>query len=696
MSPEQAEGKAVDPRSDIFSLGVLLHEMVTGERPFKGDTNVSIISSILKDTPAPVTDLNPALPADLARIIRRCLAKDPARRYQSAADVRNELEDLKQDVDSGVSAVTVRPTTRSNRNRSRTALALAATIVAIAAGAAWYLMKGARKTAEPAAFTIDHLTRLTTSGTVTLAAMSPDGRYVVHVKGAVTEPSLWVRQTATTSDVQIVPPSPVVYDGLAFSPDGNYVYYNTYPLPGGGLATLYRIPVLGGAPTMVLADVDSGPAFAPDAQAFAFTRGAPAKGTTAIVIANLDGGNARELATLPSPNRFQLEAPAWSPDGKTLLALGTKGTATAAVFAVDVQSGRVTQIPGDWAGLRAVAWLPDGQSFIADGVDPSRISVNSQLWRVSYPAGERTHVTNDLNAYVGVSLAADGLSLATVQTETTAGIEVSAVSDLSNWRRVTGEPGRADGTAGMSWMPDGRIVYTSATSGAPQLWIVNADGKNPRQLTTTLPTALNPFASADGRWVYFDSICAEGRCLYRIAADGSGLAQITRGGSEVRPVVSPDGATVYFSRTIGGENRAGRVSAQGGEVTQLSDASFAPIGIAPDGKTLVGPSWSEQHRRSVVGLLDVASGRITLLPDIPFPNANFSADGRALLFPDLTTQPARLMMRPLPDGAAKPVGGGVTGLPFGAAFSRDGRIAISRGTRQSYVVLISAVRPAKP
>src|SRR5262249_7194155 len=102
MSPEQAEGKAVDSRSDIFSLGVMLHEMATGERPFKGDTNVSIMSSILKDTPAPVTDLTPRLPAELGKIVRRTLAKDPSRRYQTAVDLRNELEELKLEVDSGL------------------------------------------------------------------------------------------------------------------------------------------------------------------------------------------------------------------------------------------------------------------------------------------------------------------------------------------------------------------------------------------------------------------------------------------------------------------------------------------------------------------------------------------------------------------------------------------------------------------
>jgi serine/threonine protein kinase/Tol biopolymer transport system component len=691
MSPEQAEAKPVDPRSDIFSLGVLLHEMVTGDRPFKGDTNVSIISSILKDTPAPVTDLNPGLPAHLARIIRRCLAKDPVRRYQSAVDLRNELEDLKQDVETGVATA---PTAPPKRSRMWIGLSAAAGMVLVAA-ALWFVVNYSRRSITPATFTVDHFTRLTTTGTVSLAAISADGRYVVHVKGSTTDPSLWVRQTATTSDVQIVPPAPVVYDGLAFSPDGNYVYYNTYRRPGGGVAILYRVPVLGGTSAIVLEDVDSAIAFAPDGRSFAFTRGAPAKGTTALVIANTDGSGARELTMLPAPNRLLLETPAWSPDGRTILAIASNGPTRSAVFAIDAQSGRPSRVPGDWAGLRAVQWLPDGQSFLANAADLNT-PATLQIWSASYPAGERTHVTNDLNSYFGVSLSGDGLLLATVQTQVNAGIETSRLPQLQEWRRVTGEPGRADGTGGLTWLPDGRIVFTSASSGAPQLWVVNDDGSSLRQLTTTLSAALNPFASRDGRWVYFDSLCATGRCLYRIAPDGSGLEQITRGGTENRPVVSPDGSTVFFSRTDGANNRAARVPAQGGEPTNISKAIFSPTGISPDGTQLVGPSWSEELRRPVVALLSVTGGDPRVLPDIPALGAVFVPDGSALFFPDLTARPVRLMLRPLPDGEARPLGGRVPDLTFAGAMSRDGRIAVSSGTRESDAVLISAVPARKP
>src|SRR4051794_23258665 len=160
----------------------------------------------------------------------------------------------------------------------------------------WSVVAGTSRSKTAATFAIDHFNRLTTAGTVSLAAISPDGKYVVHVKGTQGDPSLWVRQTATASDVQIVAPAPVIYDGLAFSPDGNYVFYNTYPRPGGGVATLYRVPVLGGAPSIVLSDVDSAIAFSPDAKSFAFTRGVPSKATTGILIAKADATGIRELA----------------------------------------------------------------------------------------------------------------------------------------------------------------------------------------------------------------------------------------------------------------------------------------------------------------------------------------------------------------------------------------------------------------
>jgi hypothetical protein len=147
---------------------------------------------------------------------------------------------------------------------------------------------------------------------------------------------------------------------------------------------------------------------------------------------------------------------------------------------------------------------------------------------------------------------------------------------------------------------------------------------------------------------------------------------------------------VFFSQREGGENRAARVSSQGGEPVVISKVTFSPSDISPDGTQLVGPTWSQPHRRSVVALLPVSGGEPRLLPDIPVTDAGFARDGRALVFPDLTTRPFRLMIRPLPDGVATHIGAPMPMVTFNGALSRDGHLVISRGTQQSDVVLITA------
>ena len=164
---------------------------------------------------------------------------------------------------------TARRHDRGHRRPGRRAIAAAIAIGTHKAAAA--------KDAE--GFSIDRLQRLTTSGAAFMAAISPDGRYVVHVKNEDGGVGLWTRQTATSSDVRIVAPADVLFDGLAFSPDANFVYYTAYGSLG-GIAWLYKVPVLGGAPIRVLEDVDSGVTFSPDQKQLAFMRGSATRGVT--------------------------------------------------------------------------------------------------------------------------------------------------------------------------------------------------------------------------------------------------------------------------------------------------------------------------------------------------------------------------------------------------------------------------------
>jgi eukaryotic-like serine/threonine-protein kinase len=694
MSPEQAEGKVVDPRSDIFSLGVLLHELGTGQRPFKGDTNVSVISSILKDTPASITDLNPSLPTGLSKIIRRSLAKDPSRRYQTATDLRNELEELKQEIDSGVTVSMPAGRPAASRDgggrRAWTAAAVAAVaLVGVALGL--YLWKGRAPETAAAVFEPDRFTRLTTGGNAFLAAISGDGRYVVHVKNTTRGgPSLWVRQTATQSDVQIVPPALVRYDGASYAPDGDYVYYVTYALRG-GVGTLYKVPVLGGVSQPILEDVDSRVSFSPDASRFVFVRGVPEKGETYLMVADENGTNVRQLAILNPPDQFQLNGPAWSPDGRTILASAQslRDGPNVLVYAVDVASGSARPIGSDrWRAIGEIEWMPDGQGFIMSAANPA--ATGTQLWQVDYPTGGARRVTNDLNNYIGVSLSADGRSLATVQAENTSNLWVVPAGDSEGARQLTRGRNRGDGLTGLSWAPDGRLVFGSLASGRPEIWTIDQDGSNARQLTNDEFPSMAPSASRDGRYVVFQRFRSNGVHIWRMSADGSGAKPLTTGGTEFQPLVSGDSRAVFFFSPASGQPITYRVSIDGGEPAKVSDDYFRPFSVSPDGQLLLGLGWDAEERQSSFGILPAEGGRVQLLKHVPIGSATWAPDDRVITHSTIAADGIVLVNTPIEPGASKPVMT-IEDNVVALAWSPDGKhLAVAQGTGTSDVVLITA------
>jgi eukaryotic-like serine/threonine-protein kinase len=236
MYPEQAEGKAIDQRSDVFSLGVMLYEMATGERPFKGTTSISVISAILKETPRPVTEVRSDLPREFGRIVKRCLMKDPEQRFQSAKDLRNDLTLLKEDISSGEPSPTeTRLTSQLSQTWIRRVLLIAC--VAAVVSTSWFIYRHRTNQVKPPPFETVRVTALTSTGSVSHTAISPDGRYVAYTSRAAGAESLWLRQLAlrpisTTSAVQIVPPAQTDFGGVAFSPDGGQLYYRMSIRPG--------------------------------------------------------------------------------------------------------------------------------------------------------------------------------------------------------------------------------------------------------------------------------------------------------------------------------------------------------------------------------------------------------------------------------------------------------------------------------
>src|SRR5262245_2972592 len=710
MSPEQAEGKPVDPRSDIVSLGIILYEMATGHRPFTGDTSVSIISSIVKDTPPPVSDRNASLPRDFARIVRRSLVKDPEHRYQTAKDLRNDLEGLREDLDSGISearAVAVpraepASATRS-LNRLWIPLAAGALVVSIAAVAFVYARREPKPSPDAArGFDAVKLTRLTTTGKASLAAISPDGKYVVHVVSDGNQ-SLWMRQVATTSNVQIVPPAEVRYDGLAFAPDGNYVYFSTYPAGRGGsnIASLYQVPVLGGTPRRILEDIDSPVTFSPDGKRLAYLRGFQTAGESAVMMANVDGSGVTRLAARKTPDSYPLSAAAWSPDGKVIAVPVNKtvnGLRSTSVVTIDVASGKETPLGSkEWEMVGAVGWLgTDGLAVTAQ--EPQS---TTQLWHMSYPAGVARRVTNDLNNYDQISVSGDASALVTVQGDATAHLWTAAGGEIQPAVQITSGTSRIDTQP--SWTPDGKIVYTSNAGGNFDIWICDANGQNARQLTVDPAFDVWPIVLPDGKAVLFQSNRG-GTHIWKMDIDGANQVQLSRGTGEALPIASPDGQWVYYVSVGERERSTWKVPTSGGDPTLVlgpappdaepavvtARATLVPRAISSDGKMFAGSFIDRQARGFRIGVVSVETGAVVKSFDHFFGYLSWSPDGRAITYPESKDGEWNLWNQPIDGGAPKPLLRPQPDPIVAFAWARDGkRLVIARGKTTNDVVLVS-------
>jgi eukaryotic-like serine/threonine-protein kinase len=725
MSPEQAQGKVneIDHRSDVFSFGCILYEVITGRKAFEGKDAIDSLNRIIREQPEAIATLAPNAPADLQRIVRRCLAKDPEERYQTIKDVAIEIKDLRRELQRGPDVDTTVPTPSKSLvtgsiagSRSATSLSTpdsthpssaeylvsqigqhkkAAAIVAglalvsLIAGVAFLIYYFVLK-AKPH-FERVKLTRITTEGRLLNVAISPDGKYIAYALSEEGNSSLWTKHLATDSRVQIVQPIDAsTLSAQFFSHDGSYVFYylrDEQNVQG----ALFQVPVLGGNSRRVLTNSQSTVVLSPDGGTLAFVRFHRTRHE--LWLANADGSNERQLWSCKDPEWVNGPGVAWSPDGKLIsIAYGTEeGGQHMTLATVAVADGFFKRITAQsWEAVARIAWFHDGSgmAFVAR----ETASGNWQVWQISYPGGTVSRITNDLQSYgwFSLTLTADSRALVALQEETTTAIWLVPEGDAKSIRSLTVRKGVQNGASGLSWTPDGKLVFASNFGGGLRIWTMSLDGTEQKPLTPLGDESTIPEVSPDSRHIFFLSLRSKTSQIWRMDIDGANQKQLTNGNGVSTFSLTPDGRSVVYAMYTPG---IWKISTEGGTPAKLSDLSIYDLQVSPDGKFFAYSFEEEQtkQRQLIVRRFDDSSHVKTFnLPVTATGSFGWTPNSQALVYVDNPRSVSNLWRVPLDGTPPSQITDFKSDFIYNFSYSRDGKqLALTRGNTTRDAVLIT-------
>jgi Tol biopolymer transport system component/tRNA A-37 threonylcarbamoyl transferase component Bud32 len=601
MSPEQAQGKVLDARSDIFSFGSVLYEMATGRRAFESDSKMSTLAAIINREPKPLTGV---VPAGLERLIQKCLRKDPARRFQHIDDVKSVLEDLKEESDSGKLAAEAAPPPRRGKTMILVA-GLAALVTALAAGVAYYLLRG---TGLEEAVQVVPLT--SDPGVEMQPSFSPDGNQVTYASDADNGNfDIYVKLIGAEKPLRLTT-DPAADVSPAWSPDGRWIAFvrllRVREIAPDYATWLLLIPAIGG-PERKLAEgrTAASPSgeprrpsigWSPDSRWLAMSQVSTEVSSdserTQLELISVETGERRALNKPPMDANWGDGTPAFSPDGRTLAFCRCL---TPGVY--DIYRLRLTRelTPAareeKWTSMMEAclypAWTADGREIVFSCGQPFG-GGTTRLWRMNPDRpGQARRLEYAGNDCAEPAIARKARRLAyTKQSE-----------DSNIWAIQKGADGKYAPAVRFiessylesvpRFSPDGRkIVFTSSRSGFPELWVCDGDGKNPQQLTTLMaPQAGSARWSPDGRWIIFDSNDGGKYALYQIPSGGGMPKRVMSGETQEATVFwSGDGRHIYFTSNRSGRWEVWKMPFGGGTAVQITrNGGLGPV-ESPDGK----------------------------------------------------------------------------------------------------------------